>query len=418
MNKFRYLLIILWFTFNVFICTAQHMSFLDIPINGSLSSFQNKLANKGFKYNQTESRIAPYGERVFTGVLNGHKARISVFYDRKTKNVYEVELSMESDNIHVIQSLFERTLKEIERNYAYFPEHNTDDGRSLHFRYHILSQSSNAEPIGIIHVQPTYAYLFNDAGHHVGTIYVLQLNFEDKQNISLLTPSVTKPKGLKNLCINDPEKFYKYIVWANEFKKVGDLDKQIDYLMYALDYYKFNCVPTGSNITEEQIEYEIKSAQYNLVGKIPIWAGNKTANVYKCFDEMSNRWHYTFASNVGLIRIYNNELDSYIENMRKIHEIFMSKVHECTDKELGEYWRSEEEQSSLVINYGEDTFNGPYGFGDYIFRKENIVLTFGKAKTGIYIALSSPNKPYMGIMTFGSTQELEQHINFLQSLKE
>ena len=66
-HKLRYLLIIVSLMFTVVICSAQHISFLGIPIDGSLSSFQNKLANKGFRYNQTESRLAPSGKRIFSG---------------------------------------------------------------------------------------------------------------------------------------------------------------------------------------------------------------------------------------------------------------------------------------------------------------------------------------------------------------
>lgn len=416
-HKLRCLLIIVSLMFTVVICSAQHMSFLGIPINGSLSSFQNKLANKGFKYNQTESRLAPSGERVFSGTWKGHKALVSVFYNRKTNNVYEVELSIESDDINVIQSMLDKTRKEIEKDYAYFAEHDVEDGRNLHYRYHILPQSTNADPIGTIHVKPTYAYLFDNGGHNVGTVYVLQLNYEDKQNVSLLTPSVTKPRAEKWVYEQDPEKFFKYLVWANEFKKAGDLDKQIDYLESALNYFKYNCVPSGATITEEQIDNEILTAQKKCVGKVPNWASNKTANVYKCFDNTRDKWFYTFASNLGLIRVYIDELEEYTQNMRKVKEIFMTKIYDNANKELREFWH-EEEKSPLVVNYGEDTMRGKYGFGDYVWGKKNIVLRFEKSNTGIYIQLSPTDKSYMPMMTFGNIQELEQHINFFQSLMD
>lgn len=415
MKNLRLLLISISLVFTFFLCTAEHISFLGIPVNGSLSSFQSKLANKGFKYNQSESRIAPAGERVFSGIWKGHKATVSVFYNRKSNNVYEVELSIDSDNIDVIQSMLDRTRREIENNYAYFPEHDVDDGRNLHYRYHIISKGINAEPIGTIHVKPTYAYLFDNNGRNVGSVYVLQLNYEDYENVSLLTPSVTKPKAEKWVYESDPEKFFKYIVWANEFKKAGDLDKEIDYLESALNYFKYDCVPSGANITEEQIESEILSAQNNCIGKVPNWAGNKNTNVYKCFDNQTNQRYYTFASNLGLIRVYAHEIRNYTQNMRRVKEIFMTKVHETSNKELREYWY-EEEQCPLIVNYGEDTMQGKYGFGDYVWGKKNIVLRFEKSKNGIYIQLCPTDKSYMPMMTFGNISELDQHINFFQAL--
>lgn len=416
-NKLRSLLIIVFLVFLGNICCAQHISFLGIPINGSLTSFQNKLANKGFKYNLQESRLAPSGERVFSGTWNGYNATVSVFYNRKTYNVYEVELSIKSDDINVIQSMLDKIRNEIERYYAYFPEHDVEDGRHLHYRYHILSKGANTEQVGTIHVKPTYAYLFDNAGYNVGTVYVLQLNYEDKQNVSLLTPSVTKPKAEKWVYEQDPEKFYKYIVWANEFKKAGDLDKQIDYLESALNYFKYNCVPSGASISEEQIENEILSARHYCIGKIPNWVGNKNTSVYKCFDNLTNQWYYTFTSNMGLIRIYTHELNNYTQNMRNIKELFMGKIHETSDKELREYW-NEEEQCPLVVNYGEDTVNGKYGFGNYVWGKINIVLRFEKSNNGIYIQLCPTDKSYMPMMTFGNISELDQHINFFQTLME
>lgn len=392
---------------------TQHLFFRGIPIDGTIASFQNKLATKGFTLNAAESKKAPAGERVFSGKFNGYLADVSVFYNRKTNLVYEVEVSIYSKNIDVIQSLLDNTLKNIQNKYAYFPEHDEEDGTNLHYRFHILEKT---DPIGTIHVRPTYAYLFDEYGKIAGTEYVLQLNYEDKENVSKLTPSVTKPSASKGLYSNDPEKFYKYIVWATEFKKAGDIDKEIEYLISALNYFKYNCVPSGATVSEDDIESEILSAQNKIVGNIPWWANNKNANVYKCPDNSPEGYFYVFHTNIGLIKIYPSELSIYINNLQIINNIFRTKIFENREKELSEYWR-EESPSPLVVNYGEDSFHGKYGFGDYHWDKKNITLRFEKANHGIYIQLCPSDESYMPIMTFRDPSDIERHIDVLKSLK-
>lgn len=389
---------------------SQHLSFMGIPIDGTIKSFQGKIAAKGFSYDAPGSKIAPAGERKFTGKYNGHKAHLSVFYNRKTDLVYEVEISVLSKKKDDIQSLLYKTMDNINSQYSYIPEHDEKDAKNLHFRFHILDKS---EPTGTIHVQPTYALVFDDYGQVSGTEYLLQLNYEDKANMSKLTPSVTKPTGTKHFFAEQPDIFYKSIVWANEFKKAGDIEKEINYLMTALNYYKFGCVPPQDTVTEDEIETEILSAQNNKVGSVPYW-NNKTTNVYKCSDIYGSLF-YVFSANMGLIKLYKKELSTYITNLSKINDIFRSKIAADKRWDRNEGWR-EEISSSLVVNYGVDRRQGAYGFGDYHWDRSNIILKLRKGKGGIYVELCSSDQAYMPIMTFGDPAEIDQHINFMKWL--
>lgn len=393
---------------------AQHLSFKGIPIDGQITLFQNRLSNNGFTYSSSDSKKAPAGERVFKGKYNGHNASLSVFFNRKTNEVYEVELSIESDRIDIIQNELDKIRKNIETQNAYFPEHDIEDGRNLHYRYHILMKSANPEIIGTIHIKPTYAYLFDEYGNRVQTLYVLQLNYEDKENSSLLTPSVTKPTiRNREYYANDPEKFYKYLLWATELKKGGDIDRQIDFLNQSLNWYKHNCVPPGIDISEQQIESEILLAQNKLVGKIPTWS-DKTANVYKCDDDSYDEFFYIFPVNMGFYKFYPSEIKAHIDNMNKVYDLFMKKINETKNQILPDYWQ-EKTDFEFPMNYGEDTLNGPYGWGDIKWQKGNAFVVFEKSNDGIYITINNKSKSYMPQMLFKSPSDVEKYINTLRN---
>lgn len=69
----------------------EHLKYMGIPITGTISQFQSKLAAKGVRYDQKSSSMINGGVRVFKGTFAGNKATIFVYYDAKTKIVYRVK---------------------------------------------------------------------------------------------------------------------------------------------------------------------------------------------------------------------------------------------------------------------------------------------------------------------------------------
>ena len=67
---------------------AEHLKFMGIPLTGTITQFQQKLASKGVTYNKSESERAAVGTRVFKGTFAGSKAKIVVWYNPKTKIVF------------------------------------------------------------------------------------------------------------------------------------------------------------------------------------------------------------------------------------------------------------------------------------------------------------------------------------------
>ena len=81
-----------------------HLKFMGIPIDGPVSSFQQKLEAKGMSYDAQTSKSLEAGIRVMDGIFAGYKCEIVLYYTPKTKNMYEVQVLMESSDEETIGS--------------------------------------------------------------------------------------------------------------------------------------------------------------------------------------------------------------------------------------------------------------------------------------------------------------------------
>ena len=90
----RYLTIFL-LVLTVNVCEAQqHLSFLGIPIDGNIKSFNQKLIAKGFKPDLQHNKI---GEDTwwYTGIFAGRKCNLTVSLTTTTKTVYSVDVDFD-----------------------------------------------------------------------------------------------------------------------------------------------------------------------------------------------------------------------------------------------------------------------------------------------------------------------------------
>ena len=70
---------------------TEHLKFMGIPLNGTITTFQAKLQAKGVKYDAEGSRQLKIGCRSFKGSFSGEKADFYVYYNEKTKVVYRAK---------------------------------------------------------------------------------------------------------------------------------------------------------------------------------------------------------------------------------------------------------------------------------------------------------------------------------------
>ena len=88
--------ILLLFILSSLLLNAKHLEFMGIPINGSISSFSVKLKNKGFALLQGNDQL-PIGTRGFKGVFAGKECEMYVFYNPKSKIVYQCRVFVDCE---------------------------------------------------------------------------------------------------------------------------------------------------------------------------------------------------------------------------------------------------------------------------------------------------------------------------------
>ena len=99
-------IVLLFFTMLFcFVAQAKHLEFMGIPITGTITTFQSKLLAKGCSLAKGNNQL-PSGIRAFKGVFAGKDCDIIVWYNHKTKIVYQVRAIADGgsslDNAHNI----------------------------------------------------------------------------------------------------------------------------------------------------------------------------------------------------------------------------------------------------------------------------------------------------------------------------
>lgn len=88
------------------VAEAAHLEFMGIPINGTISSFQTKLLAKGSTVGKNNKDL-PTGIRSFDGVFAGKDCEIIVWYNHRTKHVYQVRAIVECISLEVAHNTFD-----------------------------------------------------------------------------------------------------------------------------------------------------------------------------------------------------------------------------------------------------------------------------------------------------------------------
>ena len=122
-------------------CYAQeHLSFMGIPITGTITSFQNKLIAKGCTLLKN-NKILPTGVRGFKGVFAGKDCEIFVWFNNRTKIVYSMRAVTDSesdlDEVHNTFYYFKNRLSQKYLEIALSSDMLEDDKKS-EYEYSLL----------------------------------------------------------------------------------------------------------------------------------------------------------------------------------------------------------------------------------------------------------------------------------------
>ena len=147
---------------------TQHMKFMGIPLNGTISAFHQKLVAKGCKHDVEVSNAVGAGGRAFDGTFFGEKANIYVYYNAKTKVVYRAKACIDRSSEDDIIRKYNEVKSALEEKYP-----NAYMDKREDFGYESLSFYTDQGAIGL------YVIKYDDV---YPTEYTLHIDYTDDVN--------------------------------------------------------------------------------------------------------------------------------------------------------------------------------------------------------------------------------------------
>ena len=125
----------LFFIFNCIMAqsTSEHMKFMGIELNGTISSFHSKLLAKGMTVSPLSDKTKS-GVRVYDGVFSGEKAEVIVHYNPRTNEVYAAKALITRYGKDMIEQLMNSMESKLDIKYG------TQNKRSEQFQDDHLHQ--------------------------------------------------------------------------------------------------------------------------------------------------------------------------------------------------------------------------------------------------------------------------------------
>lgn len=405
---------------------AQHLKFEGIPIDGTITNFQNKLATIGFNVDRIKSNNAPVGQRIFNGKFKGHNAEVTVYYGRKSKMVYKVEAVIESNKKEVIQGILDRSLDKIEKTYFYRSEHDVDDATDMHFRYYIYQPKTSEQSIGLIEVNPSHSYyLTGDKDKPLEFAYfIIMFTYEDRLNTDSTLPSDLEPHAEPGFTCREPENFGKYARWTLKYMQNECYERAICYLSWILDYYKYDCIP--SNVYnyengESEIDELILIMRGKCIGSIPTGVGMEKTNVYRIVDNETGLFNFIeFDAKYYGGLLYNHiKFDKYdisqlIVSLEKLKQNFEQKKAYVENLPTDKDW-DEDIRVNLPAYVGKDnTSTGDYGDIEWTHTQLKAYFSYRNSVLSLEITVEDE---FQFVFRFKHVEQIDDLIQFLNTVE-
>lgn len=97
--------------------SAQHLKFMGIPLDGTITNFTARLKAKGVTVSPINKSNKSPGCRWFEGTFFGNKAAIYVYFDVKTKNVYKAKACIVAISADDAKHLYDEILVSLKEKY-------------------------------------------------------------------------------------------------------------------------------------------------------------------------------------------------------------------------------------------------------------------------------------------------------------
>lgn len=405
---------------------AQHLKFEGIPIDGSITNFQKQLSSKGININNTKSKDAPIGQRIFNGRFHGYNSEITVFYGRKSKVVYKVEVVIVSKKKEVIQNILDKTLETIEKKYLYTTDHSVNDATNMIFRYCILPSKYSEQTIGLVQVRPSHSYYLtkDDNTPLEFANYIIELTYEDRQNKESTPPSDLEPHAKPGFTCGNPESFGKFSNWVSNYVQNGCYGRARYYLYWLLDYYKYDCIPANVHNYEngeKQIDELIATLDGCCIGTIPAGVGMEKENVYKVFDsgnqeykwiEFDAKFYQSMLTNH--LKFDKTDLNQLIHSLEELNTNFKKELdknlHTATNS-----WSEKNVTTYLPALVGKDnTKTGEFGIVEWNHTQLKAYYSFRDGDLTLNI---TTDDKFQYIFWFKNSEQIDMVIRFLKTIQ-
>ena len=151
---------------------SEHLKFMGIPLDGSITQFHQKLEAKGMTYNEAITKLLNDAV-AFDGIFSGEKCNVFVYYNHKTETVYKAKVSIEMSNLDSSLEVLERFKKMIEDKYGEKVVESTYKGNRAYY----LEVRDDKNYYGDIDLFINYQEDYNR--------YSLHLDYRDNENHKL-----------------------------------------------------------------------------------------------------------------------------------------------------------------------------------------------------------------------------------------
>lgn len=117
---------------SVYASAQDHMAFMGVPIDGTISSFQSKIETKGFTKNSFISSKCPVGYRVFNGIFASYNCFLEVIYSPKTKVVFQCNVLFCDNDREKADNIYNDLKNLLKTKYQDYEQTDTlDNGKPL-----------------------------------------------------------------------------------------------------------------------------------------------------------------------------------------------------------------------------------------------------------------------------------------------
>lgn len=163
------------------ITAQEHMTFMGIPINGTITEFQRKLETKGFKKNEYISRTLQNGIRTFNGTFASYPCFAEVLYSPKTKIVYQTSVATYNNDEERANNIYKDLKNLLDTKYQNIESKDTLANGLLIHSYGIKS-SDDTHYIGEIYI---FNKSFNCYGIDSNWVIIGYVDYENKNKLQL-----------------------------------------------------------------------------------------------------------------------------------------------------------------------------------------------------------------------------------------